>query len=77
MDLQRFAVEFDRRTVGVAVRFAEGFMFFASDKKAQELDGRTFPRIRAIERHLRTLWQPRREARAAQRAPRQLSPART
>jgi hypothetical protein len=28
---QRFAVEFDRRTVGIAVRLPGGFMFYASD----------------------------------------------
>jgi len=49
---QRFAVEFDRRTVGVAVRVPGGFMFHASDDAFAELDGRLFRRARAIERQL-------------------------
>ena len=53
MPSQRFAVEFDRRTVGVAVRVPGGFMFFSSMGGAFEpLDGRTFPRVRAMERAL-------------------------
>jgi len=51
--MQRFAVEFKRRTVGIAVRLAGGFVFYASDKAFEELDGRTFPKARAIERQLR------------------------
>jgi hypothetical protein len=50
---QRFAVEFERRTVGIAVRLAGGFVFYASDRTFEEMDGRTFPRARAIERQLR------------------------
>jgi hypothetical protein len=51
---QRFAVEFDRRTVGIAVRVPGGFIFYASDDgRFDELNGRIFPRARAIERHLR------------------------
>lgn len=53
MTMQRFAVEFKRRTVGVAVRLAGGFVFFASDEDFEEMDGRTFPKARAIERQLR------------------------
>ena len=49
---QRFAVEFDRRTVGIAVRVAGGFMFYASDDRFGEMDGRMFKRARAIERQL-------------------------
>lgn len=49
---QRFAVEFDRRVVGVAVRAPGGFMFFASDDDFEHLDGETFPRARAIARGL-------------------------
>jgi hypothetical protein len=49
---QRFAVEFDRRTVGIAVRVPGGFMFFSSDRRFDPLDGRLFPRARAIERAL-------------------------
>jgi hypothetical protein len=50
---QRFAVEFDRRTVGIAVRVPGGFMFFSSDKRFDPLDGRIYPRARAIERALK------------------------
>lgn len=50
---QRFAIEFDRRTVGIALRVPGGFMFYASDSRFDELDGRVFPRARAIEAQLR------------------------
>ena len=53
MTMQRFAVEFKRRTVGIAVRLAGGFVFYASDKDFEELNGRTFAKARAIERQLR------------------------
>jgi hypothetical protein len=49
---QRFAVEFDRRTVGIAMRVPGGFMFFSSSEDFDELDGRLFRRARAIERQL-------------------------
>jgi hypothetical protein len=49
---QRFTVEFDRRTVGIAVRVPGGFMFYSSDDDFREMDGRLFPRARAIERQL-------------------------
>jgi hypothetical protein len=49
---QRFAVEFDRRVVGIAVRAPGGFMFFASDDEFQRLDGELFPRARSIARRL-------------------------
>ena len=55
MPSQRFAVEFDRRTVGIAVRVPGGFMFFCSDDRFAELDGRLYPRARALERSLRKL----------------------
>jgi len=50
---QRFAVEYERRTVGIAVRLAGGFVFYASDTDFEEMNGRTFARARAIERQLR------------------------
>jgi hypothetical protein len=53
--MQRFAVELDRRTVGIAVRLDGGFVFYAADKAFEELDGQTFPRARAIERRLRKI----------------------
>ena len=54
---QRFAVEFDRRTVGIAVRVPGGFMFYSSDGRFQEMDGRMFHRARAIERELKKVDQ--------------------
>ena len=53
MFTQRFAVQFDRRTVGIAVRVAGGFMFYSSDDDFEEMDGRIFPRARALDRALR------------------------
>jgi hypothetical protein len=53
MITQRFAVEFDHRTVGIAVRVPGGFMFYASDDRFDAMDGRLFPRARAIERQLK------------------------
>ena len=52
MFTQRFAVEFDRRVVGIAVRAPGGFKFFASDADFEQLDGELFPRARAILRRL-------------------------
>jgi hypothetical protein len=49
---QRFAVEFDRRVVGIAVRVSGGFRSFASDDDFEQLDGELFPRARAIARRL-------------------------
>ena len=40
MPTQRFAVEFDRRTVGISVRVPGGFMFYSSDRRFAGLDGR-------------------------------------
>jgi hypothetical protein len=53
MNKQRFAVEFDRRTVGIAVRLDGGFIFYASDDRFKEMDGRLFRRARTIERELK------------------------
>jgi hypothetical protein len=63
---QRFAVEFDRRTVGIAVRVPGGFMFFSSSHDFDALDGRLFPRARALERELRKAGK-RRSSNAARR----------
>ena len=69
MQTQRFAVEFDRRTVGIAVRVPGGFAFFSSAPEFDDLDGRVFPRARAIERGLRKTARVRgRRAGAAQPA---------
>lgn len=55
VSMQRFAVELKRRTVGIAVRLAGGFVFYASDKAFQELNGRTFARAREIEHQLKKI----------------------
>ena len=52
MSTQRFAVEFDRRVVGIAVRVPGGFIFVASDDKFECLDGELFARVREIDRRL-------------------------
>lgn len=60
MVTQRFAVEFDRRTVGIAVRVPGGFMFYASSDEFNQMDGRLFPRARVIERELKRIARRRR-----------------
>ena len=60
MHSQRFAVEFDRRTVGIAVRVPGGFMFYSSSEDFDAIDGQLFPRARAIERQLRKVARTRR-----------------
>jgi hypothetical protein len=62
---QRFAVEFDRHTVGVAVRVPGGFMFFSSNDDFDAIDGRLFPRARALERALRKVGRSKQPAAAA------------
>jgi hypothetical protein len=52
MAVQRFVVQFDRRTVGIAVRVPGGFMFHASNKNFEKIDGRLFRRARAVEREV-------------------------
>ena len=42
MITQRFAVELDRRTVGVAMRVPGGFMFYASDNRFEGMNGAFF-----------------------------------
>jgi hypothetical protein len=44
----RFAVEADRRVVGIAVRVKGGFRFFTSDRRYRSLESRTFPKLKAI-----------------------------
>jgi hypothetical protein len=51
--IQRFAVEFDHRTVGIAVRVPGGFLFYSSDDDFNEMDGCLFRRARSIERQLK------------------------
>jgi hypothetical protein len=67
---QRFTVEFDRRTVGIAVRVPGGFIFYSSDDRFEEVDGQMFPRARAIERELRrVVKRSKRSGRAAEASP--------
>jgi hypothetical protein len=61
---QRFVVQLGRRTVGIAVRVAGGFIFYASDDAFDEMDGSIFKRARAIERQL--IKVARKQQRAAQ-----------
>lgn len=42
MIMKRFAVEYEHRTVGIAVRVPGGFMFCVSDDDFEEMDGRLF-----------------------------------
>jgi hypothetical protein len=65
---QRFAVEFDRRTVGIAVRVAGGFMFFSSSDRFDRLDGRLFRRARALERELKKVSKSQRRVPGADEA---------
>lgn len=70
MVTQRFTVEFDRRTVGIAVRVPGGFIFYASDDRFEAVDGQMFPRARAIERELRrVVKRSRRPGDAAEASP--------
>lgn len=67
---QRFTDEFDRRTVGIAVRVPGGFVFYSSDDRFEEIDGQMFPRARAIERELRLVAKrSKRQGPAAQASP--------
>ena len=66
---QRFAVEFDRRTVGIAVRVPGGFVFYASDNRFDEMDGRVFRRARAIQRELKKVDQKKWKHNRRQRVP--------
>jgi hypothetical protein len=64
---QRFVVQLDRRTVGIAVRVPGGFIFYASDDDFDEMDGRIFKRARAIERQLGKVARKRRRTGATLR----------
>ena len=64
--LDSFVVEANRRDVGVAVRCAEGYRFFASDRDFTSLDKKTFKRARAlataIGKHAKRLLEQHRKA---------------
>jgi len=48
--MDRFAVEADRKVVGIAIRVPGGFRFFSSDPDFHPMDRRIFPRARALAR---------------------------
>lgn len=50
-----FAVEVNRQVIGVAVRVAGGFRFYSSQADFLHLEGRVFPRARALERCVKAL----------------------
>lgn len=58
----RFAVEADRKLVGIAVRVPGGFRFFSSDPDYASLEARTFPRVRSMIRRATQLARRRRSA---------------
>jgi hypothetical protein len=54
----RFAIEANRRVVGVAVRAPGGFRFFSSDPAYFELEGKTYPHARAVTAAAKRLGRP-------------------
>ncbi len=60
----RFAVEADRRVVGVAVRAKDGFRFFSSDPNFTPLEGKKFARLRSMNHRIAQLARRRRTAAA-------------
>jgi hypothetical protein len=58
----RFVIEADRSVVGVAVRGAGGFRFFASNPDFSRLEGKTFRRARALIRRVEELAALRRRS---------------
>jgi hypothetical protein len=70
MATQSFAIQFDRDTVGIAVRVPGGFMFHASERDFEEIDGRTFRRLRTVGHEVRRVGrQLRRMERARLQSP--------
>jgi hypothetical protein len=64
----RFVIEADRSVVGVAVRGAGGFRFFASNPHFRKLEGKTFRRARGLIRRVEELAALRRRASRPMRA---------
>ena len=58
-----FAVEVDRRVVGVAVRVPGGFKFFSSDPRFAAFEAKIFRKARSIGRRLARLARPLRRPR--------------
>lgn len=48
----RFVVEANRQTVGVAVRVAGGYQFFSSDPAFRHFENHVFPRVRAMQHQI-------------------------
>ena len=58
----RFVIESDGRTVGVAVRVRGGFMFFSSDPNLKELEAKIFPRAKSISQRVAEFVRAKRNA---------------
>lgn len=48
MSQDRFVVEVRKRVVGLAVKTAGGFRFFASDPRYADMEAELFPRARTL-----------------------------
>ena len=62
LTLDRFVVEADKRVVGIAVRVAGGFQFFASDEDYFEVEARVFPRAKAMAQRIAEIARRRRDS---------------
>jgi hypothetical protein len=60
-----FAVEVDRRVIGIAIRVPGGFRFVASDPDFSPFEGKIFRKARSIGRRLAELARARLERRGA------------
>jgi hypothetical protein len=58
--MDRFVVEADRRTVGIAVRVPGGFQFVCSDPDFRSLDSKVFRRARGLASSVADLARARR-----------------
>lgn len=58
----RFVVEADRNVVGLAVRVSGGFQFFSSDPGFKILEGRVFPKAKAVTRSVADLAREKRRS---------------
>ncbi len=63
-----FAVEVDRKVVGIAVRVPGGFKFFSSSPEFSPLESRVFKRVRSISRRLAEFARARSAGRNADRS---------
>lgn len=61
----RFVVEANRRTVGIAVRVRGGFRFFASDPDYRPLEATVFRKAKAMALRVAQLARVRRPSRPA------------